>query len=500
MRLAAVMMAALFAALCLMLPVQADETRAPDIVLDGTATRADHQSYIERRFTVPEGTGALTVAFDYTGREARTTLDLGLFDPNGFRGWSGGNKARFTVAESFATPSYLPGALPPGVWRLIIGVPNIRPGIEATYTARIWFDDGAGALTPNPVRAETGPGWRRGDLHTHTGHSDGSCDSLSGRRVPCPVHHTVDKALEAGLDFVVISDHNTISHHNAIEELRPYYDTITIIPGTEITTFFGHANLIGVTDFVDFRIDDPAAADRIARDARAKGAILSINHPLIPSDEDCMGCGWSGEIAVGAGLTAVEAVGGGIRKFFASAEGPIAGVRYWETLLNQGHRLTGIGGSDNHDALNLSGAQPAIGAPATVVWTQNASQDAILEGVRSGRVFIDLGDDPSRRLDLTARTGDRSAVMGGILKARAGDPVTIEVHTDGLTFGLVEIVGPSGSLARLPIGPETMGPDGHRVTFETTAAPDTPWLRANLRALGGDLLLIGNPVYIDVEA
>ncbi len=31
----------------------------------------------------------LRVEFNYTGREQRTTIDIGIFDPVGFRGWSG---------------------------------------------------------------------------------------------------------------------------------------------------------------------------------------------------------------------------------------------------------------------------------------------------------------------------------------------------------------------------------------------------------------------------
>src|SRR5262245_42883163 len=81
----------------------------PDAVLGGTLTGEDNQTYRLVPFTVPEGTTRITVDFDYTTRDARTTIDLGVLGPEGFRGWSGGNKRSFTISASDATPSYLPG-------------------------------------------------------------------------------------------------------------------------------------------------------------------------------------------------------------------------------------------------------------------------------------------------------------------------------------------------------------------------------------------------------
>src|SRR5204863_40450 len=101
-----------------------------------------------------------------------------------FRGWSGGAKARFTLTETWATPSYLPGPLPAGAWKLILGVPNLRKDGRAEYVATITLDHDPvfHGFVEAPLKA--GPGWYRGDLHMHTEHSDGSCQSRSGRRVP----------------------------------------------------------------------------------------------------------------------------------------------------------------------------------------------------------------------------------------------------------------------------------------------------------------------------
>ncbi len=86
-------------------------------------------------------------------RDQRATLDLGIADPQRFRGESGGNKSHFTISETDATPSYLPGAIPAGEWRLIIAVPNMRPQVVSHYQAEIRFNSRAEdeAFTAQPL-------------------------------------------------------------------------------------------------------------------------------------------------------------------------------------------------------------------------------------------------------------------------------------------------------------------------------------------------------------
>ena len=105
------------------------------VVLTGVLTRKDHETYRMHPFTVPPGTNRVTVDFSYTGRDQHTTLDIGIYDPTGFRGWSGGNKSSFTISRSDATPSYVTGPITPGTWKLVIGVPNIRAGVHSEYKA-----------------------------------------------------------------------------------------------------------------------------------------------------------------------------------------------------------------------------------------------------------------------------------------------------------------------------------------------------------------------------
>src|SRR5690349_15350481 len=129
---------------------------SPNLTLRGTVKGAQNNTYIEAPFTVPAHTRRLTVAFHYTGKEEKTTLDLGVEDPHGFRGWSGGNKSTFTISADDATPSYLPGELVAGEWKLLIGVPNIRPQSTASSEAEVFFEPAGtaktDAFTDTPLR------------------------------------------------------------------------------------------------------------------------------------------------------------------------------------------------------------------------------------------------------------------------------------------------------------------------------------------------------------
>src|SRR5208283_895746 len=103
---------------------------------------------------VPAGTERVTITFAYTGKEQHTNLDLGLLDPSVLRCWSGGNKSLLTVGLMDATPSCLPGAIPPGTWNVLIGVPNIRAGVESHYTIHVYLSSTGAVAAEPPILRE----------------------------------------------------------------------------------------------------------------------------------------------------------------------------------------------------------------------------------------------------------------------------------------------------------------------------------------------------------
>ena len=472
---------------------QAQQT-PPDLVLHRTVTYADHQTYIELPFEVREGITRITIESSYTERDQHTTIDLGLFDGERFRGWSGGNKTSFTLSEADATPSYLPGPIRPGMWKLLLGVPNIRQGVRSEFTANLYFahaTDTPAVSTFSQTPLRSGPAWYRGDLHMHDAHSDGSCLSQSGQKVPCPLYKTVETAARKGLDFIAISDHNTISHFDAMRELQPYFDKLLLLPAREITTFQGHANVYGTTQFIDFRLTSPSVPDinQLLKRVQDLHGVFSINHPGLPSGEACMGCGWTAPNTDFSRVNAIEVVNGNLR------EGPGSGIALWQEELNKGFRLIGIGGSDNHDAEIPPDARSAIGRPTTVIYAQALSERAILDAIRAGHVFIDVEGSKDRIVEFEAKTASNTASMGDAISAPAGQKVHFTTRMIALQAAHPEIIQDGQPTSLIELSASTK-PDESR-EFDYVSDGKRHWLRVNVRSSDGTLLLIGNPIYLN---
>jgi len=466
----------------------------PDLVLHRIVTYADRQTYIELPFDVPEGITRVTIESSYTERDKHTTIYLGLFDGERFRGWSGGNKASFTLSETDATPSYLPGPIRPGKWKLILGIPNIREDVRSDYTANISFahaTDTPFVSTFSPIPLRTEPAWYRGDLHMHDAHSDGSCLSQSGRKVPCPLYKTVESAARRGLDFIAISDHNTISQYDAMRELQPYFDHLLLIPAREITTFQGHANVYGTTAFIDFRLTSSHVPDinQLLKQVQDLHGLFSINHPGLPSGESCMGCGWTVPNTDFSRVTAIEVVNGDSR------EGPGSGIPLWQEQLNKGFRLTGLGGSDNHDADLPPDARSAVGRPTTVIYAQALSEHAILDAIRAGHVFVDVEGTKDRIIEFEAKTDSSSASMGDSINVPAGQKVHFTVKMIALKGAYPEIIQDGQST--ILVDKSASSKIDETREFDYGSDGKKHWLRVNVRSLDGSLLIVGNPIYLN---
>ncbi|WP_263350568.1 CehA/McbA family metallohydrolase [Acidicapsa acidisoli] len=479
---------------CLNEPLGYAQHAKPDVVLHGTVTYADRQTYKELPFAVPKGVTRVSVELSYTERDKHTSIDLGVFDSERFRGWSGGNKSYFTISETDATPSYLPGVIIPGKWKLILGVPNIEEGVRSEYEAKIYFAHAGetpevSTFSQTPLR--NGPAWYRGDLHMHNAHSDGSCLSQSGQKVPCPLYKTVEAAANRKLDFIAITDHNTISQYNDMRELQPYFDQLLLIPGREITTFQGHANVFGTTSFIDFRLTSPHVPNinQMLQQVQDQHGLFSINHPGSPSGAACMGCGWTVPDTDYSRVTSIEAINGG------SLDGPRSGIPFWQDKLNKGYRLTGVGGSDNHDADYPPQTRSAIGHPTTVVYAANLSERAILDAIRVGHVFIDIEGTSNRILEFTAQAGTATAAMGDAIQSPADQKVKFSIKMTELEGAHPEVIQ-DGEITTLVDAAAVQGKEETR-NFDYTSDGKRHWLRINIRSSGGSLLIAGNPIYLN---
>jgi hypothetical protein len=326
---------------------------------------------------------------------------------------------------------------------------------------------------------------------------------------------TAKTASERGLDFIAITDHNTVSQADAIRELQPYFDNLLLIPGREITTFEGHANLFGTLAPLNFRLGSEAVPDWNALLAQiaSTGGVISINHPIRPSGEDCMGCGWTPRSPVDyTRVQAVEVVNG------LDADTTFSGIGFWQRLLNQGYKLTAIGGSDNHDALRpavnvaelrqpgdalsaspetlakLKANSGVIGTPTTVIYADELSAAGIAAAIRRGRVCIDVAGTRDRLLDISATVGSEVAHMGDTLEVIRGASVHFEGTVGGVTSGEVQPVVDGQPLTGLKNPRITAASSSFSFSWRADGKPH--WVRVDVRDATGHLVLVGNPVYL----
>lgn len=370
--------------------------------------------YVELPVDVPAGARALSVGLAYD--RGAGVLDLGCLGPDGsFRGWSGGARDGFVVTPDVATPGYVRGPLEPGAWRVLLGLHRVPP---AGLAYEVVAETGPGTRAvvsavreqaPSPPRrsarpprrdlpAPDGMRWLAGDLHAHTVHSDGD---LTVEALAC-------LAVEQGLDFLAVTDHNTVSHHVTLASAGAYAG-IVLVPGQEVTTDLGHASALGDLGWLDFR--EPA--DRWRHDVEQRGGLLSVNHPLAAD------CAWRHPLTVAPPLAELWHGTWLDRRW----GGPLAWWQAWTAWADaSGDTPVPVGGSDFHRL----GQGQLPGRPTTWVACTDEHPDGVLDGLRAGRTAVSVGRDgplllrvedevvavDAEGLVLCAPTGGRLVVRG----------------------------------------------------------------------------------------
>jgi hypothetical protein len=441
-------------------------------------------------FQVPRGTSTLRIEFGYDKGGGTNVIDLGLIEPGPldlgearFRGWSGGSRDVVEIGARAATPGYRPGPLPEGTWHVALGLYKVSPeGTAVTLTITLAAAESDHPAEPSgnrlrqdhPAASSGSPArqdlrWWSGDLHVHTEHSDGAH----------PVREVAKRAADAGLDFIVITDHNTTEHvrdRGGIE--RPL-----LIAGEEVTTPGGHANVWGLPEgeWIDFRVlpGDPRLTHLVER-AHALGALFSINHPF----DTCDQCDWTHDIP--DRLDAIEV-------WNRDAGPQLEAVALWERLLASGKRVTAVASSDWHRG-------PArIGHGSVRVFASALAERPLLEAIRAGAVIL-MRDPASPPPHVRAESGGRTAGIGETLHVEPGAAATVTVRVEQFTSpGLdpcpracaaelywngerahVAKIPPTGEVV-FPIPPGSAG----RLRVQVTSA--------------GAIVALTNPIWIHVE-
>jgi hypothetical protein len=385
----------------------------------------------------------------FISRQETNIIDLGIFAPDGTQvGASGSDKTEIQISATRATPGYRPSPLVPGEWQILLGAYKVASaGVTVLYEI---------TFTPKRLRLF------KGDLHTHTLASDGVLTAGEMAR----------HAQRQGLDFLAVTDHNQMVSAESLPQVQGF----TLIPGIEWTYYQGHANFLGVDKPYDGSFVANTPEEVLARftSARARGALITINHPF---DEICPFLFDMNSLP----YDCLEIWNGPMR------ESNLRGVGLWQSMLMAGKKVPICGGSDYHrDHLFIM-----LGGPTTCVHAMSASPADILSGLRQGHAYITFAPN-GPTLELTAED------------ALPGDSVSfskvreLQIKADGLLAGdVLQVVTTRGSIPLLKA--ETDGSFQGKFTIDTAGFARIEILRGFVPGLPLLPALISNPIYFDAE-
>jgi len=196
-----------------------------------------------------------------------------------------------------------------------------------------------------------------GDLHVHT--------FVSGDSPASPFAVLFD-ARQKGLDFIFVTDHNTVLGSEIVQRFAGLRSDLLVITGEEVTTPKWHVLALGISE----TIQPTHPLNETAALIHAQGGLAIGNHPtkkyskaLLPAFEEGV-------------LDGVEAL-----NFGPVTEGKQGEVEdFLSTLDSEGilKNITQVGTSDSHFL-------GSIGDSRTCVLAENLTQTSIMEALKEHR-------------------------------------------------------------------------------------------------------------------
>jgi hypothetical protein len=451
--------------------------------LRGQVSLQPRVHYIRHPFDVPDGVTRLRVCLRYHNPD-HCHVYLSVFGPNGFRGTRmlpgamGDLLLELDFGLGGASLGALAGSIESGRWQVQLDVEHTddtQPYLVTVEASRE-PQTVATPFVPAPANGRAGAGWYRGELHCHSNHSDGFT----------PVKRVVEAARKYGLDFLALTDHFT---HAGWAELRALSDErLCVMPGLELTGHAGHANLHGLEEWVNTFVDDIQAnswgINDAARATRSQGGLFCVNHPF------ALILGWAYQELDWSLVDALEV--------YHHLEGPnnTAQLTFWDGLLRAGRRITGVAGTDSHDAFK---GRHRLGQVCTVVQADALSPQGILEGVRRGRTYISLGPE----LRFTAQTDGHNAGMGDSLPSsqpvrleigvsKLERPARVLVMKNGLYFAHRDVPASEAGLS-LSVHDDQPAPGYYRVEVFARDAQPASFTGREWQ----NTLVLSNPIFVD---
>jgi hypothetical protein len=281
----------------------------------------------------------------------------------------------------------------------------------------------------------------------------------------------VQAARDYKLDFITLTDHNTVAPLAQMDSLSA--DDILTMGGMELTTYYGHALALGTRQWQEWRTHKHTMRE-LAQAVLDSGALYIIAHPRSVGDPICTGCRWEYTDMMPGIAPAVEVWNG-----LWDAHNQ-EGLELYYTWLNDGHKLVMTSGSDIH------GQPPASTSPTSgrnVVLADDLTEADILDAIRKGRSYLSSGPE----LIVDATSGDAQAIVGETLQAHGALHFSAQWASveDGDT---IQLIAEGDVIATI----KATQCDHMTWTFEKPAQ----WYVAEIRASNGDLKAVTNPIWV----
>jgi MYXO-CTERM domain-containing protein len=398
--------------------------------------------YVDVPFTVPGGTVEIEIAKSYT--TGANILDFGVFAPEGFRGWSGGLLDNIVVGVAQSSRGYLPGAIASGTgWTVAIGKAQLS-ALGTHWTVDITFRDNATLpvlpkATYSPVVLSSDRRWYKGDFHVHSSQSGDSRAEMQS---------DIDLAHMRGLDFLNLSDHNTISQHALVAAQQASWPVL-VLRSSEITTYSGHGNGVGIHDYVDHRLGhNGRTMSNVIDDVVAQGGAFIINHAANNLGTACIGCGWAHAADIPwEKVSAMEVLTAGYDVGVQAFTPQI--LQMWDQQEDAGHRISAVTGSDDHSAgMNESATGAPIGSPCSLVLADELSEAGIVAGIQHQHTMANLRgpDDPPVEVIAHGKKGEQLTIGDDV------DNLTgLEVHVTGASGYFLQLWRDGQNIAQIPV-------------------------------------------------
>lgn len=454
------------------------------LAVEFVLTVRDRQRRTRLPFRVPPSTVELAVRFQY-GPDApgphHNLVTVALADPNGLRGsahrWRLDQRIRLSEAET--TPGFARGPLYEGEWECLVDAHEILNAEDGACVARLTIEAGVDPARtsdpvaderrtrPGPAHVNSVPGWYTGDLHSHTVHGDGG-DTVA---VMAQTAHA------AGLDFLAITEHNTTT---PMAELTEVPEGLLVIRGTELTMFSGHANLLGTARWFDWNPDDGHGVSQVFEAVQRDAGLVVANHPRAVGNPHCTGCQWGVQAVDLGALDCIEVWNGPWGNWESRNDEALA---LWSKLLDRGHRVSCVAGTDAHHASWSIG-----GLGLTRVMASGLNESAIIDALRQGRAYLSSG--PELRHHVGDADGWSETYPGDVSGQSVRAPIRIAIRRLAEDASL-HLVVDGTAVESWPVSPL-------RADVETSMPESRLWHRWEVRR-GSDphdeMILLTNPWY-----